>query len=137
MTIREAITKYEETKAKALNRDFLDVVNNTSLCIIIPMNNGVRISIDTHPEADYLKEKYPLEMPNKNGVFKRVSFEILDDGIAPILPISIKDNITTSLASGVAFYVNCAKERVINEFINFNGGINEEKFTYDIIEQWA
>lgn len=39
MTIREAIKEYTESKAKVLGREISYVINNTSLCFIIPLNN--------------------------------------------------------------------------------------------------
>ena len=136
MTIREAIKAYTERKSKTLKRDYLDVVNNTGLCIIIPLNNSVRIFIDTHPEMEYLNRDYPLEMPNKNGVFKRISFEILDDGVLPVIPVNMAKCISKSCANGVLYYVDTVKEKVINEFINDNGGINIEEYQKEIISLW-
>lgn len=135
MTIREAIKVYTERKSKTLKRNYFDVVNNTSLCIIIPLNNGVRIFIDTPTEMEYLKRDYPLRMPNKNGVFKRISFEILD-GKEPVIPDSIKKYTTKASAYGVIYYVDTAKERDINEFISSNGGINIEEYQKEIISLW-
>ena len=135
MTIREAIQKYTEIKAKALGREISHVIYNTSLCFIIPMNNGVRIFIDSHPEADYFKKEYSLEMPNKNNVFKRISFEICDD-VEPIIPKAMDKYVKHSSANGTLYFVDAAKERPINEFINCNGGINEEKLIRDINELW-
>lgn len=135
MTIREAIKEYTESKAKVLGREISYVINNTSLCFIIPLNNGVRIFIDSHPEADYFKNDYPLEMANKNNVFKRISFEICDD-TEPVIPKTMEKYITRSSANGVLYNVDAAKERVINEFISYNGGINEEKFIGNIKELW-
>ncbi len=135
MTIREAIEEYTKRKAKVLGREISHVVNNTSLCFIIPMNNGVQIFIDSHPEAHYFKKEYPLEMPNKNNVFKRISFEICDDS-EPVIPKAMEKYVTQSSANGVLYYVDAAKERVINEFISYNGGIDEEKFIENIRELW-
>lgn len=135
MTIREAIREYTESKAKALSREVSHVIHNTSLCFIITMNNGVRIFIDSHPEADYFKKEYPLEMPNKNNVFKRISFEICDN-VEPIIPKAMDKYIKHSSANGTLYFVDAAKERPINEFINCNGGINEEKLIKDIKELW-
>lgn len=135
MTIREAIREYTESKAKILCREVSHVTHNTSLCFIIPMNNGVRIFIDSHPEADYFKKEYPLEMPNKNNVFKRISFEICDD-VEPIIPKAMEKYVSRSSASGTLYFVDAAKERVINDFLSCNGGINEEKLIRDIKELW-
>lgn len=135
MTIREAIKMYTEKKCEVCKRDYLDVVNNTSLCVIIPLNNGVRIFIDTHPEVETIREKYPLEIPNKNGIFKRVSFEVLDDK-DPIIPESMKKYINKSSCMGVLYYVDTAKERVINEFISCNGGINVKEYSKYIEILW-
>ena len=135
MTIREAIKEYTESKAKVLGKEISYVINNTSLCFIIPMKNGVRIFIDSHPEADYFKKSYPLEMPNKNNVFKRISFEICDDA-EPIIPKTMEKYVARSSANGTLYFVDAAKERSINEFISCNGGINEEKFIKDIKELW-
>ena len=118
-TIREAIKFYTERKCVVLKREYLDIVFTTSLCVIIPLKNGVRIFIDTHPEMEYLKEECPLEMPNKNGIFKRVSFEILD-GVEPVITSL---NINKSSCNGVLYYVDAAKERAINE----------DKFTEEIL----
>lgn len=135
MTIREAIKEYTESKANVLGKEISCVVNDTSLCFIIPMNNGVRIFIDSHPEADYFKKSYPLEMANKNNVFKRISFEICNDA-EPIIPKTMEKYTTRSSANGVLYYVDAAKERVINEFINYNDGIDEEKLISNIKELW-
>ena len=135
MTIRAAIKFYTERKCSVSKMEYLDVVFATSLCIIIPLNNGVRIFVDTHPEMEYLKEKYPLEIPNKNGIFKRISFEILDDR-EPIIPECIRKYISNSSCNEVLYYADTVKERVINEFISYNGGIDIEKFTKNVVELW-
>jgi len=135
MTIREAIKKYTESKAKILGKEISYVINNTSLCLIIPMNNGVRIFIDSHPEFDYFKKDYPLEMANKNNVFRRISFEILDEA-EPIIPKTMEKYITRTSANGVLYYIKAAKECIINEFINYNDGIDEEKLISNINELW-
>ena len=128
MTIREAIREYTESKAKIFGREVSCVIHDTCLCFIIPMNNGVRIFIESHPEADYFKKKYPLEMPNKNNVFKRISFEICDDK-EPIIPKSMDKYIKHYSINGTLYFVDAAKERAINEFISCNGGINEENLS--------
>lgn len=43
MTIRQAINKYNMAKANYLDKDLLYVIFNTSTCLIITMNNGVKI----------------------------------------------------------------------------------------------
>lgn len=135
MTIREAISLYSDYKSKCIKRNISYLVNNTSLCMIIPLNNGVRIFIDTHPEIEEIRKKYPLEMPNKNNVFKRISFEISDDE-EPVLPESIKKYTGESPCNGVLYYVDTAKERAINEFINANGGIDENLYKRYQEEIW-
>jgi len=129
MTIREAIKIYNERKSKVLNRDYLDVVNNTGLCIVIPLNNGINIFIDTHPEMDNFKEKYPLEMPNKNGIFKRISFEVFSENKEPVIPECVQKYICKSFTIyPISYYFHPMKERLINTFIKYNGGINEGEF---------
>lgn len=131
MTIREAIRIFSERKANVLNRKYLDIIFDTSLCIIIPMKNGVRIFIDTHPEAEYLGRDYPLQMPNKYGIFKRISFEICDD-TEPIISESMIKYISKSSCTGTLFYADTVPEKVINEFINDNGGIDIDEFIDNI-----
>lgn len=132
ISIREAIYAYQLVKSISIKKDYLDTVFNTALSIIIPMNNGVRIFIDTHPEVDFLKEKFPLEMPNKNGIFKRISFEILDNGCDPIIPNTINPYLHKTVATGVLYYADTVKERVVNEFIVYNGGIDFIAFMSDL-----
>ena len=74
-------------------------------------------------------------MANKNNVFKRISFEICDD-TEPVIPKTMEKYITRSSANGVLYYVDAAKERVINEFISYNDGIDEEKLISSIKELW-
>lgn len=70
-------------------------------CLIITMNNGIKIFLDIHPEMDYMKkEEFKLELPNKNGVFKRISFEILYNNVEDLkIPLSMANKITTILYS--------------------------------------
>ena len=136
MTIREAIKEYTEQKSSCIGKDYLDAIFNTGLCLIIPLNNGVRIFIDTHPEMDYLKDKYPLEMPNKNGIFKRISFEIIDNGINPKIPDGLQKYISEVSSNDISYYINTAKEKFINEFINDNGGININEFHDNLKSLW-
>ena len=132
MTIREAINEYTNAKADYLGQNFLDVIQNTNLCVNIPLKNGSVLFIDTYT-SDYFKENYPLEQPNKNGVFNRVSFEIY--GEEPNIS-SIAKYTFPSQANGVLYYVENAKERAINEFISDNGGIDEDDFHAKIKEMW-
>lgn len=129
MTIREAINMYTKYKANCITGGIvtLTLMRTTSLCFTIPLNNGVCIFIDTHPEIDDFAEKYPQEYPNKNGVCKRVSFEIGNE-VEPVLPKSILKYTSKSHCNGILYYVDAAKERDINEFINANGGINKDLF---------
>ena len=138
MTIRQAINKYNMAKANYLDKDLLYVIFNTSTCLIITMNNGVKIFLDIHPEMDYMeKEEFKLELPNKNGVFKRISFEILCNNVESLkIPLSMTNKITKSSCNGVAYYVDLAKEKVINEFISLNGGINLDDLQENINEMW-
>ena len=124
MTIREAINLYTNAKAEYLGRNFLDVIQNTTLSLIVPLKNGSKLFIDTYTD-DYFKEKYPLEQPNKNGVFKRISFEIYNK--EPILT-SIKKYTSVSSANDTLYYVDNAKERCVNEFLCDNGGIDYDAF---------
>lgn len=136
ITIRQAIRIFTESKAARLKRDFFDVLYNSSLCIVIPLNNGVSIFIDSHPEMEYFKSNYPLEMPNKNGVFKRISFEILDNpNNGVVIPNSIDKYISKSSFRGVLYHVDAAKESVVNEFISANGGININELVDNI--RWS
>lgn len=135
MTIRKAIELYFTYKSHALSKDIETLERTTCLCFIIPLNNGVFIFIDTHTNMKDFKDKYPLEYPNKNNVFKRVSFEIMDIG-KPVLPRSILKYTSESSYKDTLYYVDAAKERVINEFINANGGVNKEKFEKEMKELW-
>ena len=138
MTIRQVINKYNMAKANYLDKDLLYVIFNTSTCLIITMNNGMKIFLDIHPEMDYMKkEEFKLELPNKNGVFKRISFEILYNNVEDLkIPLSMANKITKSSCNGVAYYVDLAKEKVINEFISLNGGINLDDLQKNINEMW-
>lgn len=135
MTIRKAIELYFTHKSHALSKDIGTLVRTTCLCFIIQCNNGVTIFIDTHQNMEGFKDKYPLEYPNKNNVFKRVSFEILDI-VKPILPRSILKYTSESPCNDVLYFVDTAKERAINEFINANGGIDEEKLNKEMKDLW-
>lgn len=137
MTIRQAINTYSECKKDAINYlnkkhgaktySLNEIIQTTSLCVIIPLHNGVTMFIDTHPEVDSIREKFPEDMPNKNCVFKRLSFEI-EDGGNPVFPDSIKKHVSVSECNGIAYFIDSAKERVVNEFISYNGGIDEEAY---------
>lgn len=135
MTIREAIKTYEEIKAKYLKIDYTYAVNNTSLCVIVPLNNGIKLFIDTHHGMDFIREKYPSDLPNKNGVFKRVTFEIIHNGVKPVIPDSlVKYTHFNGFDGEFSHFIDSAKERPINEFINLNGGINEEHYKKCVTE---
>lgn len=136
MTIREAIEKYTTEKANYLHREYKDVVNDTSLSIIIPLKNGISIFIDVCPYLESVRKNYPLEMPNKNGIFKRLSFEILDYGVIPVIPKSMEKYVCESHCCGVSCYIDSAKEKVINEFISANGGINTDKYFDNVHSLW-
>lgn len=137
MTIRQAINTYSECKMDAINAtrkkhgmtelSFNDIIQTTSLCVIIPLRNGVTIFIDTHPEIDSIREKFPEDMPNKNCVFRKLSF-VIEDGTNPVFPDSIKKYMNASECNGIAYFIDRAKERVVNEFISYNGGIDEEGY---------
>lgn len=135
MTIRKAIELYFTYKSHALSKDIGTLERTTCLCFTIPLNNGVFIFIDTHTNMKDFKDKYPLKYPNKNNVFKRVSFEIMDIG-KPVLPRSILKYTSESPCNDVLYFVDTAKERAINEFINANGGIDEEKLNKEMKDLW-
>lgn len=136
MTIREAIKFYTDRKATVLKKSYLEVVRSTSLCIIIPLKNGSKVFLDTHPEIPSFWEDYALDMPNKNGVFKRLSFEILDTGVEVVIPRSISNKVSDSSANGILYFVDTATERAVNEFISCNGGIDVDNFVKDVEFLW-
>ena len=115
MTIRQAINKYNMAKANYLDKDLLYVIFNTSTCLIITMNNGVKIFLDIHPEMDYMERFIAKEYKPE---------------------LSMTNKITKSSCNGVAYYVDLAKEKVINEFISLNGGINLDDLQENINEMW-
>lgn len=136
LTIREAIRKYSEKSANDLGMAYIETVCNTSLCFTLPLKNGVTLFFDTPVGEDFFweKDKYKLERPNDKGIFKRLSFDILNNangGKEPIIPKEIRQqmHLSTRNPNNLSlYYANVAKERIINQFIIANGGIDVEKF---------
>lgn len=137
MTIRQALHTYSQRKMNCINvgrkkhemeeLSFDNIINTTGLCVIIPLHNGVNMFFDLHPEVPSIRKEFPDECPNKNGIFRRLTFEI-DDESNPIFPDSIRQYVNESSCNGVSYYIDRAKERAVNEFISYNGGIDEEDY---------
>lgn len=132
-TIRQAVNYYYETKATNFEMDIADAIKTTSLCFIIKLNNGISIFINMNQYDEYVTLK-----PNKNGVFKKFLFEFYGN-TKPVIPEIMKGSISKlhSFDNGVHFETTQPiKERVMNEFISLNGGINEEYFKESINKLW-
>ena len=71
--------------------------------------------------------------PNKNHIFKKISFEIIDHD-KDINIDSIKSYTSKSCANFVAYYVERAKEKHINQFISANGGIDIDQYMLSLKE---
>ena len=132
MTIREAIKIYGEYRAKKWNVSYLEAINGGTVCVIIPLNSGSRIFVCIDVDADWFREKYPNELPNKNGIFKRLSFEFTFFDTDPIITKEIREQVRCW--DNISCYVEAVKEKYINELINLNGDINKQEYLKDLDE---
>lgn len=127
MTIREAIKYYMEEKAKAFKMSYEYVVNCEPLCITIPLMNGTKILFESHPDTAY--PNMPIVRP-ENGIYKYLSFKIIDKKAANIIPSSI-EAYTPKFDDHIIQYYN-VKEEVVDEFIHDNGGIDIPGFKKNV-----
>lgn len=137
MTIREAIKYYFERKAEALNQDYMKTIFTTPLSVIIPMNNGIKIFVEVYTNAEFMyRNEFRLGLPNKNGVFKRLSFSILPYNISKLkVPDTIKlEKCFTN--EKIDYCVDLTKERFVNQFISLNDGIDENEYKRLIETLW-
>ncbi len=124
-TIREVIKKATEIKSEELNLSYDETIQTTSLCIVVYTKNGVQLLVDMHPDH------HPL----KKNVYRKISFSI-DKGDYNV-PQEIwnygekwvHNNHFLAQFSGVP-------ERLFNEFLSMNGGVNMDKFIKDFTSLW-
>lgn len=125
MTIREAIATYIgkwATMPAFHDKTDYEILQQINVCVIIPLKSGHEIFIDNCKDDE----------PNKNGVFKRLSFTIeIDDNCNDTCLPKVPNNISYSTRkyrwhgrNKIDLYFDKIKERDINSFISLNGGID-------------
>lgn len=130
MTIREAIDMYLDKWAHMPSfkkyKNNIEILQHIDVCVTIPLKSGHEIFIDN----------YKYDKPNKNGVFKRLSFtiELDDNGENTCFP-KVPDNISYTTRkykwcdrNKIDLYFHKIKERDINSFILSNGGVDKDKY---------
>jgi len=135
-TIRNLVEQYTTKKANYLQKSYVEIINETSLCIIFYTQNGTRIFLDMHPEMQYTqKPEYNYERPNKKNVFRKFVFEVISgDNIVLTKGIDFEP---WTINEHLKYIINAPiSEKKFNEFIMDNGGINTKKLTEDINHSW-
>ena len=124
MVIREAIAVYLDkwSHMPAFHgKTTYEILQQIDVCVTIPLKSGHEIFIDNCKD----------DIPNKNGVFKRLTFTMeIDDGNDACFP-KVPNNISYSInkyrwygRNKVDLYFDRIKERDVNIFISLNGGID-------------
>jgi hypothetical protein len=134
-TIRNLVEMYTNKKCDYLNKNYSEIINSTALCLIFETNNGTECFIDMHPEMDYTsKSEFKYQRPNSRNVFKKFDFEIVKGN--PIFPQNMKAE-PWILNDYCLFTVEPTKEKIVNEFISLNGGINVAKLKENIDNMYS
>lgn len=127
-TVREAIKEYWHRRSIQLGISYEESAMKHNTCVIIPLGNGHEIFIDNYVALG--------EVPNKNLVFRKLSFEIEYNKL-DLFPPNIRSlpapESTNEYKYGkdkfISLYFEDVKERDINSFIIDNGGIDD--YNYD------
>lgn len=133
MRIRTTIKHIAQRRCRWFNETWIENLNNSPLCGIIPLTGGMAIYLD-QPTADWCKlhREPPGTYPDKNGVIKNLSVDIVyredydGDDIEPVTRDELKRYIDEpdDLVIDRICRFKYAPEKLIDQFIKDNGGID-------------
>lgn len=122
-------------RAKVFHKTLKETFEEARLYVIFQLKNGTTCSIDM--DADTAPDN-AIITPNSRNVFKYFNYVDIAPIDKTIIPESMIKSLTISSycdSHGICYYSSFStpiKEKVMNEFIAANGGINTEKFLADI-----
>jgi hypothetical protein len=124
-TIRQLIEKTMEFKAQCCNIS-VDEAFKTSLSVVFYSRNGVEFFIVMHPNYNKLK---------KNNVYRKIDINIMKGDYKAPQEIWNFGSIWTNNVIPLARFYNMP-EKMVNEFMLMNGGIDIDRFISDSTTMW-